>query len=298
MNELSPSDARIVLWSGSRFRSTLDAEVTARPGARMRRVLLATLPLVVVLPHHVPAQSSVAPAASYRGRLLGVYDIARGEPLAGARVTDMVSHVAALTTPTGTVSLAFLSEGANLVRVERIGFQPATVSVRISPADTVPVMVLLQTLAHDLAAVVIRDSAPQYDTPALRRFEERRLSRATHGYFLSEADLQKHSESRMSEVVHFPGMMVQCSRRAAPRFTPGRDVPVGGNSCVAIGTRGSSCPVSVYRDGQPTSENNLEEMHVDEYAGVEFYPGGASVPVQFNRTARSCGALLFWTRER
>jgi hypothetical protein len=40
----------------------------------MRRVLLATLPFVVVLPHHVPAQSSAAPAASYRGRLLGVYD--------------------------------------------------------------------------------------------------------------------------------------------------------------------------------------------------------------------------------
>jgi hypothetical protein len=31
---------------------------------------------------------------------------------------------------------------------------------------------------------------------------------------------------------------------------------------------------------------------------IEFYAGGASLPVQFNRTSSGCGALLLWTRDR
>ena len=34
------------------------------------------------------------------------------------------------------------------------------------------------------------------------------------------------------------------------------------------------------------------------YAGVEYYPGGASTPLQFNATDAACGVLVLWTRER
>jgi len=39
-------------------------------------------------------------------------------------------------------------------------------------------------------------------------------------------------------------------------------------------------------------------MRVDQFAGVEFYPGGATIPSQYNKTGSSCGVLLLWTRER
>jgi hypothetical protein len=231
-----------------------------------------------------------ATTGSYRARLLGVYDATSGTPVEGARVVDMVGHVTALTTATGTVSLAFLPEGASLVRIEKIGLQPTTVSVQISPNDTVPITILLQPLVHDLPAVVTRDSNPQYDTPALRRFEERRLSRASHGYFISEMELQKHPTSVMSDMIRrFPGLSVVC--------------PMRGNKCWANSTRaiamGSGhCKVAVYVDGVPAEDLNLRGLSATEYAGVEFYPGGASVPPQFNQTALTCGVLLFWSRER
>jgi hypothetical protein len=114
------------------------------------------------LPATGQTQITVTPSAvPYRGRLLGVYAATSGTAVDGARVTDMVNHVTAMTTATGTVSLAFLPEGANLVRIEKIGFQPTTIGVRISSDDTVPITVLLQALAHDLPAVVTRDSNPR-----------------------------------------------------------------------------------------------------------------------------------------
>jgi hypothetical protein len=210
----------------------------------------------------------------------------------------MVSHVTAITTVTGTVSLAFLAEGANLIRIEKIGFQPRTISMQISPSDTVPLMVLLQTLAHDLPAVVTRDSAAQYSTPALRRFEERRLSSATHGYFIAEAELQKHPLSRMSEMVRrFPGLSVVCPMRGNRCWANSTRV-VGSGGTVGGTSSAGHCPVAVYIDGVPSTDNDLNLLAAEQFAGVEYYPGGASVPPQYNLTALTCGVLLFWSRER
>jgi hypothetical protein len=240
----------------------------------------------------------VASSVSYRSRLLGVYEAATGNAIDGARVVDMVNHVTALTTATGTVSLSFLSEGANLVRIERVGFQPMTMSVQISPSDTVPLTVLLQTLAHDLPAVLTRDSAPQYSTPALRRFEERRLSPATHGYFIAEAELQRHPMSRMSEIVRrLPGLSVVCPARGNKCWANATRV-VGSGGKIGGSANPDRCPVAVYIDGVPSTDNDLTQLAVNEFAGVEFYPGGASVPPQYNLTALTCGVLLFWSRER
>jgi hypothetical protein len=36
----------------------------------------------------------------------------------------------------------------------------------------------------------------------------------------------------------------------------------------------------------------------NQFAAVEYYPGGASVPAEYNSTGGGCGVLLLWTRER
>jgi hypothetical protein len=70
----------------------------------------------------------------------------------------------------------------------------------------------------------------------------------------------------------------------------------------------NGCWVSVYVDGAliynganapagtpPPDANALETAN---YAAVEYYAGGASVPAEYNRTGNACGVLLLWTRER
>jgi hypothetical protein len=50
-------------------------------------------------------------------------------------------------------------------------------------------------------------------------------------------------------------------------------------------------------DGTWTLDNDLEKLAVSDFAGIELYAGGASVPPQYNKTNNICGVLLLWTRE-
>jgi len=41
---------------------------------------------------------------------------------------------------------------------------------------------------------------------------------------------------------------------------------------------------------------DINQYRPGELAGVEYYPGGASIPAKYNRTGAGCGVLLIWTR--
>jgi hypothetical protein len=80
---------------------------------------------------------------AFRARLLGVFDDITGDPISGAEVADSTSGTFAVTTSTGTVSLAFLSQGVSTVRVRKPGYVDLLVPVSISPRDTLPLTLVL-----------------------------------------------------------------------------------------------------------------------------------------------------------
>src|SRR5437016_14195522 len=90
---------------------------------------------------------------AYRNRLLGVYDLATGEAVEGAAVTEMKSGTVALTTKTGTVSLIFIPEGSSTIQIRKLGYEPITQQVSIGPADTVPITIMSKTLGNTLPPV-------------------------------------------------------------------------------------------------------------------------------------------------
>src|SRR5437764_8558899 len=162
-------------------------------------------------PTSVPARG-VDTTPSFRRRLLGVFDRGTGEPIEGVRVVDVISRVTAITTRTGTVSLVFLPEGASVLRFEKIGYQPQLHAIEISPADTVPLTILLEPVVNTLPTVVTTDSSPRYLAPGLAGFEERRHQ--GFGHFASEAELRKHDNQTVTSVVRqFPGLFISCSNR-------------------------------------------------------------------------------------
>ena len=236
-----------------------------------------------------PAQ---APQLSYRNRLLGVFDAQSGLPIEGVEVGDMLSKASALTTSTGTVALSFLPEGETLVRIRKVGYQPVTIPVAISPVDTAPLTILMKAGAQTLPTVVTNDSAPRHVSPALNAFDERRHTNVG-GYFVAEDILRKNDTKRMTSIVRtLPGLNVTCAsygQRAG--------------QCWAASTRvaricGGGCLVQFYIDGIMVDDDDLEKLRVDQFAGVDYSPGGASVPPQYNKTGSHCGTLLLWTRER
>jgi hypothetical protein len=231
------------------------------------------------------AQQSPTRLPAYRGRILGVFDANTGEPIEGALVTDVVSKMSALTTKTGTVSLVFLPDSGSIVRVQKIGYQPATMVVRISPEDTLPITMLLTGTATTLPAVVTKDSAPKFLSPGLREFEERR--KQGMGHYITEAQLRKNDSKRMTSIVRtLAGLNIVCPATGRRR-----------SECWAVGTR-RGCPLDVYINGVISIDNDLEKLAVSEYAAVEYYAGPATIPPEYNKTGSSCGVLLFWMRDR
>lgn len=256
---------------------------------RRRPVVLRTVvgACALLFASELAAQAAGAPAVvpAYRYRLLGVFDEKSGDVIEGAEVYDMVTKMSSLTTKTGTLSLIFLPDGGSIVRIRKVGYQPVTMPIAISPDDTIPVTVTLTPSATTLPTVVTTDSAPHYLSGSLRGFEERRRQGAG-GHFVTEAELRKHDDWRMSDMVrHIPGMTVTCNRGV----------------CVATSTRVANpkaCQVALFTDGVLSTDRDLDKINVDNYGGIEFYGGGASIPPQFNATGSACGVLLLWTRER
>ena len=229
-------------------------------------------------------QSPVRPAAPYRARILGVYDGSSGDPIDGAQVTDMATGTWAVTTKTGTVSLLFLPEGGNVVRVRKIGYVPWTQFVSISSRDTSALTVVLSPTLATLAPLVTTDSSPRYFSPGLQEFEKRR--KAGSGQFITESELRKSDNREMPDLLRrLVGVKLVCAKR-------------GPRSCVAQSFTERGCPLSIYIDGVQLSDVNLLTLPVADFAGIESYSGAAKLPPLYNRTGNMCGVLLFWTRER
>lgn len=254
--------------------------MTAR--GRLGRRLIGALFLSAT---SIRAQESSARLPAYRARLLGVFDANTGEPIEGAQVTDILSKASSLTTKTGTVSLVFLPDSGSVVRVQKIGYQPATMVVKISPSDTVPITMLLNAVATTLPTVVTKDSNTRYLSPGLREMEERR--RQGFGHFITEAELRKNDSKRMTSMIRtLPSVNIAC-----PSFG------FRAGECWAVGVR-RACPVDVYINGVISTDNDLQKLAVSEFSGVEYYTGAATIPIEYNKTGSSCGVLLLWLRDR
>ncbi|MEP6493244.1 MAG: carboxypeptidase regulatory-like domain-containing protein [bacterium] len=238
--------------------------------------------------------ASPASAASYRNRLLGVYNAQSGEPVEGAQVTDVLNRTTAQTTKTGSVTLAFLPDGASLVRIQKIGFRPVTLAVEISPSDTVPLTVLFEPSAQTLPTVTTTDSALKHVAPGLSAFEERR--KAGFGHFVTEGELRKYENRKLTDIVRtIPSLVIVCPKTG---FRRGECYAVARRQPSRSALQGGECAVDVYLDGALSTDNDLEKLRTNQFGGVEYYSGGATIPPQYNRTGSSCGVMLLWTRDR
>src|SRR5215831_1088896 len=241
---------------------------------------------------------------AYRYRFLGVYDASTGDPVEGAEVIDVLTGTKALTTKTGTVSLMFLPEGGSLVRVRKVGFEMQTLTIAISPADTVPVTVVLtHASATTLDPVIVKDSTPHYLGSGLNTFLEHQ--RQGFGHFVTEDVFRKDDGKPLGNILisRMPGLMFTHGPHGETYVVSSRK-PCAGNALV--GCRQPNCYVTVIQDGVRIFDLTMKGQIVPDFAkmdgmniaGAEFYDGAAAMPPEYNSTSQGCGVLVLWTRER
>lgn len=261
-----------------------------------------------------PAKAAVP---SYRARVLGVFDELSGQPIEGVRVLDVLTGMSALTTKTGTVSLIFLPEGGSLVRLVKIGYQTQTLPMSISASDSTPVTLIMRRVAELAAVVTEADSAPQYLSPFLRGFEERR-KRET-GYYIDEKMLRANDGRPLGNLLlaHAPGVQLTQGAGSALFLLKSPHCMAGGPPQVFLDgvplspdirpdaprQRASASLAKVPPKATPLSSTNdvafnLADFDVGMLAGVEWYPDSDLLPIEFSHTSARCGALLLWTREK
>ena len=181
-----------------------------------------------------------------------------------------------------------------------------TMSIPMSPSDTTPITVVLKR-ATELPAVVTRDSAPHYISPALRGFEQRRASH-TSGYFIDEKTLRKEDNRPLGNVLiaHAPGVTVKQISSAAfllksPRCSNGGQPDVYVDGVVLRHAPDIRWPGSSRVRGSADTRDipiDLSQFQVSDLGAIEYYPDNATMPAQFSRTSTGCGALMLWMRER
>ena len=207
-----------------------------------------------------------------------------------------------------------LAAGTYSITIKQVGFEPLTDTITVGPNAAVDRWFLMRPAPVDLRPVVTTAAPEQRNiSPALRDFEERR--RSGFGHFISEKDLRDGDNRDFANILvgRIPGLL----RFRVPMDDQGGhgQIYVGsarkcgyGPAIIGCKGQGSYCPVTLYVDGvvvysaanqkDESAIPDLAQFRTSDYAGVEYYPGGAALPARFNMTSSGCGAMLLWTREK
>ena len=226
--------------------------------------------------------------------------------LPGVEISVPALSLTTRTNFAGEYHLSGIAPGRYLAIATAVGYRRVGDSITIDASGASYHDFVLATRATVLDSVVSKAAAPlpQHISPGLNGFEER-MHEHKGGYFVTDSILRREEDRPLADVIvaHVPGIMIQRTVGSKAYLATGR-----GPSAGAMSGKSVSCYPDVYLDGvmlaplpdpaRPIKAVDLSQFPATDLGGMEFYPGGASLPIQFNHTAAGCGALLLWTREK
>jgi hypothetical protein len=246
--------------------------------------------------------------------------------LAGTVARDSAGHVlggvelrlpqvnrVATTNYLGEFGIAGLPIGRYAVVLRAVGFTPVTDTVEIKAGAVTEREFVLAPVVAALDTVRTTGAGQRRLPPGLAGMEERRRS-GQGGHFITEDVLRDNDARQMAGLLsaRIPGVS-QVFIGSAVYLSSGRTIGDGGpvfrkkpagspNQCFVTvyvdGVRSWTGPWDGPSDREHTPPPDFGHMGVNEYGGIEYYAGGASLPTQFNATGTGCGTLLLWTRDR
>jgi hypothetical protein len=230
-------------------------------------------------------------------------------PVGNAMVEIPALDRSTMTTPDGSFALAGLPEGRYRLDVHRLGFTVLQDSVDITGGETARRIYQMQrrSTAPDTVRVAIADTTALISS-RLRDFEARARKKSS-GSFITSDVLRANDNQPLATVLRkyipgiqaasYWGMELLQSNRGIDTF---QQLPyaVPGDPRSPRG-----CWLTLYVDGVRTfmsdggqSAPDFSKFSTSDFDGVEFYPGGSTMPPLFNTTvANDCGVLVLWHRE-
>jgi hypothetical protein len=263
-----------------------------------------TLGVVVVVELCLGSRASVAQSASLIGT---VARDSLNNRLEGAEISIAEIRRTVLSNAQGEFRIDGVPAGRYAITVRHVGFTPRVDTVAFSADGRVERIYVLAPSLAVLDSVRVTAKERKYISPGLNGFEERR--KLGFGHFITDSVLRRYDNDRLSDVIRrIPGVNVVPYRSGnyagSTRSVGGPRVPVDPSDQKSP----KGCWSTIYLDGTliysvaagnrgaPVPDYN--SFQVIDLGAVEFYSGGATIPVQYNATEYGCGTVLLWTRER
>lgn len=246
------------------------------------------------------ALALAAPALAAQETLRArVVDAHGGAPVASARViVDNGQLPGTEADADGRFTLT-LRAGEHVLRVDRLGYAAREVRVTV-PAAAEAVI----ELAPAPQAVEGVRATVQSISVRMQPFEYRRTHLHGSGRFVTREQLQQYEHSTLSDVLRrLPGAQIVSATNSQNKYlASGRSLAPH-----ALVRTAPPCFAQVFVDGVQIygdggaggggAPPNLDDFHVDDLEGIEYYGILSSTPAEFRTLSSSCGTLVLWTRE-
>ncbi|HEX9895695.1 MAG TPA: carboxypeptidase regulatory-like domain-containing protein [Gemmatimonadales bacterium] len=253
----------------------------------------AATALVAVLAGSVPLVSGATQSpASYSGTLVR----RDSTPVVSARVRLSGVERVALTSDSGRFEFRDLLPGRYDVSILAPGSPPVSMQVVLAPGESYHTRIVLAEEPQRLQDITVSTAGarPSATERRLEGFERRR--RRGLGVFLTAADLARRNPRVLSDaLVNINGTRLMDRGRGKVLISARGMIPTAyGGGMVA-----APCMLRVVIDGMslPTGLS-VDEVKPEDIAGIEIYPGSASMPVELAHFQEDswCGAVVIWTR--
>ena len=227
-----------------------------------------------------PAPRVMKGAARVLGRVVNK----QGAPVANARVTLNGTGAATLTRENGEFALDSLPAGTQAITVRHLGYSPTEVTVELSSRAPARVNVQMGPYVPVLEA---REVVSRMEQGLDRVGWTSRKRGASGGYFISPEQIEARKAVQFTDLLTTtPGIRVQGS--------------MGRSYITATRSVGRQGCVNVFVDGsrwQQLEAGDLDSfVRAADVAAIEVYPGGGSMPVEFQSSGGDCAAVVVWTK--
>lgn len=265
------------------------------PWSRLARsVQIAVLAIVCGLPLR-------AQERNWKGR---VVDDRTGAPLASVEVSIAAQSLRVTSDSAGRFTFERLADGTHQLTARRIGFEPLLTTITSPGADEH--LLRLLPASTELSKVNVTTSAVDR---RLTLFEAHRTSN-NGGSFLTTERLQREKGRPLGDVMQsVVGSDIVRGRGSAAFFATRRGydsfmlMPKARDADRARGASTGLCyaavvvnNVFVYRGGDEEELFDLNQLPPDDIIAVEVYKGGATMPLEYNATRKTCGLLVIYTK--
>ncbi|HEY4219316.1 MAG TPA: carboxypeptidase-like regulatory domain-containing protein [Gemmatimonadaceae bacterium] len=275
------------------------------------RIRLAFVLCAAVIASPAGAQSG---QAARTGTIVGT--VARdsaGTMVGQAQIQLPALNRSATTNWLGEFQFSDVPAGRYAITVRAVGFQPLVDSLIVGPSARVDADIILTAAPVNLATQHTTASAVEKRLPPGLQEMADRMKTGLGGYFVTDSMLRARDNKLTDFVAKIPHLTQALSNGTGIFLANGREHGNGGP--VFYGVRGDTakiktfnhnlCYVNVYVDGAPyfigpaTEQNpppDIGAMWAHDYSGVEYYPGGATIPSEYATSKSSCGVMLLWMR--